>query len=202
MERVDACQRFSLDSEIFSSQCYSKAFTENLPLVKPLILSDNISESKHIRPIEEYCLNKTYAQYISSIGLAKSFDYSFRQLETIPGSPSTIISPDLLPNFPKSNDASRSSNYIRSGSLAKNSCEHISHHPRSRTSTISSNESHIHPLFRTDSLSHPEATPGTIVTAAPGAGLMIIDIACIPSLKNGKKDSLPGSGIDVPGKTK
>ncbi|KAI6517113.1 hypothetical protein MCOR05_011575, partial [Pyricularia oryzae] len=38
---------------------------------------------------------------------------------------------------------------------------------------VNANESHIHPLFRSDSPTPAIAKPGTIVTAAPNAGQLI-----------------------------
>jgi hypothetical protein len=40
----------------------------------------------------------------------------------------------------------------------------------SRSSTPAPDESHIHPLFRSDSPAPPEVTPGTTITASPQAG--------------------------------
>jgi hypothetical protein len=46
--------------------------------------------------------------------------------------------------------------------------------PASRPSSSSTNEAHIHPLFRTDSPTPPpNATPGTVVTASPIGGQII-----------------------------
>ncbi|KAH8815599.1 hypothetical protein F5884DRAFT_747136 [Xylogone sp. PMI_703] len=57
-------------------------------------------------------------------------------------------------------------------------------------------EAHIHPLFRSDSPTPPPAaTPGTIVTAAPGAGQLISDRQSIIPLNRMRSGSLPNRSL-------
>lgn len=126
-----------------------------------------------------------------------------RFLETIPASPTTSRSPspgcpldfpmDLEPP-PKMRRRSRSlmgdNNYgeIPGGSRATSRAT-------SPESPSAKHESHIHPLFRTDSLTPPpSATPGTNVNAAPGAGLLLSDRSSIRSLRL-RSGSLPTSPL-------
>ncbi|OIW33890.1 hypothetical protein CONLIGDRAFT_200632 [Coniochaeta ligniaria NRRL 30616] len=112
-----------------------------------------------------------------------------RFLETIPGSPTTSRSPspgtplDLEP--PRTQRRSRS--YSSIGSV------HSVHGQRpTLTEHQSVSESHIHPLFRSDSPTPPPAaTPGTVVTAAPNAGQVISDRQSIRTLNRMRSGSLP-----------
>lgn len=104
-----------------------------------------------------------------------------RFLETIPASPTTSRSPspgyplDLEP--PKRNRRSRSFSPVPRAQQERN----MSPQP-------SPGELHIHPLFRTDSPTPPpQATPGTIVIAAPNAGKVISE----KSLTRMRSGSLP-----------
>ncbi|KAI1393920.1 uncharacterized protein F4822DRAFT_29910 [Hypoxylon trugodes] len=104
-----------------------------------------------------------------------------RFLETIPASPTTSRSPspgcplDLVP--PKRNRRSRSYSPL----------PRAQQHERSLTPQSSPGESHIHPLFRSDSPAPPAATPGTMVIAAPNAGQTISE----KSLTRMRSGSLP-----------
>ncbi|KAB5558356.1 hypothetical protein GE09DRAFT_110268 [Coniochaeta sp. 2T2.1] len=114
-----------------------------------------------------------------------------RFLETIPASPTTSRSPspgtplDLEP--PKIKRRSRS--YSSLGSV------HSAHGQRpGLTEHQSVSESHIHPLFRSDSpIPPPAATPGTVVTAAPNAGQVISDRQSIRTLNRMRSGSLPNA---------
>ncbi|KAI5926410.1 hypothetical protein F4810DRAFT_707493 [Camillea tinctor] len=85
-------------------------------------------------------------------------------LETIPASPTTSRSPspgtpfDLEPPKP-----CRSRSYSPVAGVRE----------RSMSRQSSTDELHIHPLFRSDSPAPPAATPGTMVVAAPNAGQII-----------------------------
>ena len=118
-----------------------------------------------------------------------------RFLETIPASPTTSRSPS--PGFPLDLEPPKTRKRSRSYSPA-NSYRDL---PKSRTTSPveNSNEAHIHPLFRTDSPTPPPAaTPGTIVTAAPGAGQVISDRQSIRSVRSASRmrsGSLPSSPL-------
>ena len=116
-----------------------------------------------------------------------------RILETIPASPTTSRSPS--PGFPLDLQPPKPLKRSRSFSPA-NSYRDL---PRTRTSSPTesmNNEAHIHPLFRTDSPTPPPpATPGTVVTAAPGAGQVISDRASIRSIHRMRSGSLPSSPL-------
>lgn len=115
-----------------------------------------------------------------------------RFLETIPASPTTSRSPS--PGFPLDLEPPKTRQRSRSYSPA-NSYRDL---PRSRTTspTESTAEAHIHPLFRSDSPTPPPAaTPGTIVTAAPGAGQLISDRSSIRSISRMRSGSLPSSPL-------
>lgn len=63
---------------------------------------------------------------------------------------------------------------------------------QSRAESPTSSEAHIHPLFRTDSpTSPPAATPGTVVTAAPGAGSIINDRRVLHRMHSGSLSTSP-----------
>ncbi|KAJ9134240.1 hypothetical protein NKR19_g8714 [Coniochaeta hoffmannii] len=110
-----------------------------------------------------------------------------RFLETIPASPTTSRSPspgtplDLEP--PRTRRRSRSYSPAESGHSVQRS---------TFTEHQSVSESHIHPLFRSDSpIPPPAATPGTVVTAAPNAGQVISDRQSIRTLHRMRSGSLP-----------
>ncbi|CZR54765.1 uncharacterized protein PAC_04649 [Phialocephala subalpina] len=118
-----------------------------------------------------------------------------RFLETIPASPTGSRSPS--PGFPLDLEPPKQRKRSRSYSPA-NSYRDLPRTARSATSPTESvnAEAHIHPLFRTDSPTPPPAaTPGTIVTAAPGAGQVISDRHSIRSIHRMRSGSLPSSPI-------
>lgn len=116
-----------------------------------------------------------------------------RFLETIPASPTTSRSPS--PGTPLDLDLEppriqrRSRSYSSIGSV---------HSVQSQRPTLtehqSVSESHIHPLFRSDSPTPPPAaTPGTVVTAAPNGGQVLSDRQSIRSLNRMRSGSLPAA---------
>jgi hypothetical protein len=118
-----------------------------------------------------------------------------RFLETIPASPTTSRSPS--PGFPLDLEPPKTRKRSRSYSPA-NSYRDLPRTPRTAMTspTESTNEAHIHPLFRTDSPTPPPAaSPGTIVIAAPGAGQVISDRASIRSIHRMRSGSLPSSPL-------
>lgn len=116
-----------------------------------------------------------------------------RMLETIPASPTTSRSAspgcplDLEP--PKSRKRSRSYSPATSPRESPRATRN-----QSPTESVNS-EAHIHPLFRTDSPTPPAYSPGTIVTAAPGAGQVISDRQSIRSIHRMRSGSLPSSPL-------
>jgi len=115
-----------------------------------------------------------------------------RFLETIPASPTTSRSPS--PGFPLDLEPPRTRQRSRSYSPA-NSYRDLTK-LRMTSPTESTSEAHIHPLFRTDSPTPPPAaTPGTIVTAAPGAGQVISDRSSIRPISRMRSGSLPSSPL-------
>jgi hypothetical protein len=114
-----------------------------------------------------------------------------RFLETIPASPTTSRSPspgtplDLEPPPPRTRRRSRS---YSPGPPQPGPAQQ-----RGRlTQQPNHSESHIHPLFRSDSPTPPPtATPGTIVTAAPYGGQVLSDKASIRTLTRMRSGSLP-----------
>ncbi|KAF8850864.1 hypothetical protein BDZ45DRAFT_168112 [Acephala macrosclerotiorum] len=118
-----------------------------------------------------------------------------RFLETIPASPTGSRSPS--PGFPLDLEPPKQRKRSRSYSPA-NSYRDLPRTARTASSPTESvnAEAHIHPLFRTDSPTPPPAaTPGTIVTAAPGAGQVISDRHSIRSIHRMRSGSLPSSPI-------
>jgi hypothetical protein len=108
-----------------------------------------------------------------------------RFLETIPASPTGSRSPS--PGFPLDLEPPPRRRRSRSHSPATT----IIAKRRDSASSPTGSEAHIHPLFRTDSPTPPpSATPGTVVTAAPGAGQAIIDRQSVRRMRSG---SLPNS---------
>ncbi|KAL0931985.1 uncharacterized protein CTRU02_212938 [Colletotrichum truncatum] len=110
-----------------------------------------------------------------------------RFLETIPASPTTSRSPS--PGAPLDTDLEppraprRSRSYSPVGSLRR---------PEPAFSMESASESHIHPLFRSDSPDPPPmVTPGTIVTAAPDACRVISDRQSVRRMRSGSLPSGP-----------
>ncbi|KAL2017684.1 hypothetical protein VTK56DRAFT_1844 [Thermocarpiscus australiensis] len=114
-------------------------------------------------------------------------------LETIPATPATSRSPspgtplDIL-EPPRTRRRSRSYSPVSMGTIQAQRTAFTQH--------VSQSESHIHPLFRSDSPTPPPiATPGTVVTAAPNGGQIIISdkqsIRSIKSLRRMRSESLP-----------
>ncbi len=110
-----------------------------------------------------------------------------RFLETIPASPTTSRSPspgtplDLEP--PPSRRRSRSYSPAATRPMSQRS---------GFTQQPNASESHIHPLFRSDSPTPPPAvSAGTVVTASPNAGQVISDRQSIRSLSRMRSGSLP-----------
>ncbi|KAK3322317.1 hypothetical protein B0H66DRAFT_601782 [Apodospora peruviana] len=111
-----------------------------------------------------------------------------RFLETIPASPTTSRSPS--PGTPLDLEAPRTRRRSRSYSPA--SVNTIQAQRTAFTQQASQSESHIHPLFRSDSPTPPSIiTPGTVVTAAPNAGRVISDRHSVRSLARMRSGSLP-----------
>ncbi|RKF80513.1 hypothetical protein GcC1_035006 [Golovinomyces cichoracearum] len=111
---------------------------------------------------------------------------NYRSLETIPASPTENTGSNS--QLPSSNPTRKIEN-TRSFSPA-NSHPELKRYSRSSTPVDLTDESNIHPLFRADSSNPPpSATPGTVVTAAPGAGQVISDRASIRSLKSKRSGS-------------
>ncbi|EKD20003.1 uncharacterized protein L3040_002319 [Drepanopeziza brunnea f. sp. 'multigermtubi'] len=116
-----------------------------------------------------------------------------RLLETIPASPTNSRSGS--PVFPLDLEPPRTRPRSRSYSPA-NSCRDLSRTTRNQDTESMNSEAHIHPLFRTDSPAPPPAaTPGTMVTAAPGAGQVISDRQSIRSIQRIRSGSLPSSPV-------
>lgn len=110
-----------------------------------------------------------------------------RFLETIPASPTTSRSPspgtplDLEPPRTRRRSRSYSPGPSRLGPARAAFTQQTTH-----------SESHIHPLFRSDSPTPPPAaTPGTVVIAAPGGGQVLSDKASIRTLTRMRSGSLP-----------
>lgn len=111
-----------------------------------------------------------------------------RFLETIPASPTTSRSPS--PGTPLDLEPPRTRRRSRSYSPA--SLRTVKPPRPPFTLHTAASESHIHPLFRSDSPTPPPAvTPGTVVTAAPNAGQVISDRQSIRSLNRMRSGSLP-----------
>lgn len=115
-----------------------------------------------------------------------------RFLETIPASPTTSRSPS--PGTPLDLEPPRRQQQRRSRSFSPASARtQLPKLPqRAFTQHTSASESHIHPLFRSDSPDPPPlASPGTVVIAAPQAGKIISDRQSIRSLSRLRSGSLP-----------
>lgn len=107
-----------------------------------------------------------------------------RFLETIPASPTTSRSPS--PGYPLDLEPPKRNTRSRSYSPVPRAQQELSMSPQ----PSSPGELHIHPLFRTDSPTPPpQATPGTIVIAAPNAGQVISE----KSLTRMRSGSLPNT---------
>lgn len=112
-------------------------------------------------------------------------------LETIPASPATSRSPS--PGYPLDLEPPKQRKKGRKYSLPNN------HEPRPKTSPSkieNMGESHIHPLFRAASTEPPPSvTPGTVVTAAPGAGRVILHRSSLRPLQRKWSDDLLSSSL-------
>ena len=112
-----------------------------------------------------------------------------RLLETIPASPTTSRSPS--PGTPLDLEPPRYRRRSRSYSPTTTT---RAQSPRSAglTQHSTASESHIHPLFRSDSPTPPPAvSAGTVVTAAPNAGQVISDRQNVRTLTRMRSGSLP-----------
>lgn len=110
-------------------------------------------------------------------------------LETIPASPTTSRSPS--PGTTLDLEAPRPRRRSRSFSPASMRTP-LQPPQRAFTQQVSVSESHIHPLFRSDSPDPPPlVSPGTVVMAAPQAGQVISDRQCIRGLGRVRSGSLP-----------
>lgn len=110
-----------------------------------------------------------------------------RFLETIPASPTGSRSPS--PGFPLDLEPPPRRRRSRSHSPATTI---VDIRRRDTAPSPTSSEAHIHPLFRTDSPTPPPtATPGTIVTAAPGAGQVILDRQSLRCMRSSSLTSSP-----------
>lgn len=112
-------------------------------------------------------------------------------LETIPASPATSRSPS--PGYPLDLEPPKQRKRVRKYTLPSSQGDR----PKTSPSKIeSTGEAHIHPLFRAASSEPPPViTPGTIVTAAPGAGQVISSRSSIRSLNHKKSSSRPSSPV-------
>jgi hypothetical protein len=111
-------------------------------------------------------------------------------LETIPASPATSRS--ASPGYPLDLEPPKQRKKPRKYSSANA----LGQRPKTSPSKIeSTEEAHIHPLFRTASSEPPPiVTPGTMVTAAPGAGQVISDRSSLRSVQrkwSGSRSSSP-----------
>lgn len=116
---------------------------------------------------------------------------SLRYLETIPASP--IVSRSPSPGNPlDSEHISKNRTRSRSCSPKTRGTEPTGKSSPVPSTDSSTKEAHIHPLFRSDSpIPPPAATPGTVVTAAPGAGQVIPRRQSMASLNRKRSGSLP-----------
>jgi hypothetical protein len=112
-----------------------------------------------------------------------------RILETIPASPTTS-SRSQSPGYPL--DLPPPNTYAqRSQTQSPASFRMMTQSDRSRAANAAGSQSHIHPLFRSDSATPPpSATPTSIITAAPKAGQVLADLSVVRRRRSG---SLPMS---------
>ncbi|KAK4204373.1 hypothetical protein QBC40DRAFT_164638 [Triangularia verruculosa] len=118
-----------------------------------------------------------------------------RFLETIPASPTTSRSPSPGTPLDLLEPPSRARRRSRTLSPAPSRVSQAQRTAFTQHSTQS--ESHIHPLFRSDSPIPPPpiVTPGTVVVAAPNGGQTLSDrqsLRSIRSLQRMRSGSLPG----------
>lgn len=112
-----------------------------------------------------------------------------RFLETIPASPTASRSPS--PGTPFDLDPPRRARR-RSRSYSPAASSTRTTRSQGAASITQQTESHIHPLFRSDSPTPPAiTTPGTVVIAAPNAGQIISDRQSIRTLVRMRSGSLP-----------
>ncbi|KAK3990201.1 hypothetical protein QBC44DRAFT_72942 [Cladorrhinum sp. PSN332] len=115
-----------------------------------------------------------------------------RFLETIPASPTTSRSPSPGRTLDLLEPPQRAKRRSRSYSPAPRRVSQAQRAAFTQHSTQS--ESHIHPLFRSDSPSPPSiTTPGTVVVAAPLGGQVLSDRQSIKSLRRLRSGSLPNA---------
>ncbi|KAK4165377.1 hypothetical protein QBC43DRAFT_208541 [Cladorrhinum sp. PSN259] len=115
-----------------------------------------------------------------------------RFLETIPASPTTSRDPSPARTLDFLEPPARAKRRSRSYSPAPRRVSQAQRAAFTQHSTQS--ESHIHPLFRSDSPSLPSiTTPGTVVVAAPLGGQVLSDRASIRSLRRLRSGSLPNA---------
>ncbi|KAG9247220.1 hypothetical protein BJ878DRAFT_209238 [Calycina marina] len=191
---------FSMEHKSPSTTGRSRSYSDTMTSIRSSVKTSN-SRSKLISPKSKRTLSITSSHYEPSIIVEDSFDswdYSAAEsktsptapgfLETIPASPTTSRSNspgvplDLEPPRParsrsySPSDGRSTRPYSPSNSLRR---------PRNISPTEPSKEAHIHPLFRSDSPTPaPAATPGTVVTAAPGAGQLISGSASLRSVRS------------------
>ncbi|KAH7418548.1 hypothetical protein BKA64DRAFT_635666 [Cadophora sp. MPI-SDFR-AT-0126] len=179
-------------------------------VVRPISSKTKLISHNHRSPYRPQSIESTHRETIVSIedgfdswdtsavdaqsreAVASASPTPPRFLETIPASPTTSRS--ASPGFPLDLEPPKPRKRSRSYSPA-NSSRDLSKPTRTQSPTESvSSEAHIHPLFRTDSPTPPPAaTPGTMVTAAPGAGQVISDRQSIRSIHRMRSGSLPSS---------
>jgi hypothetical protein len=112
---------------------------------------------------------------------------SGRFLETIPASPtgSRSTSPGFPLDFQPPARTQRSRSHSPAVSLRETQ-------RRNSATCPDASEAHIHPLFRTDSPTPPPSIrAGTVVTAAPGAGQVILDRQSVQKMRSGSLRNSP-----------
>ncbi|POS88018.1 hypothetical protein EPUL_001246 [Erysiphe pulchra] len=179
-------QKNSIDapaSDRLSTYQFTRSHTPNLLLLdRNNIYHGGNKTSVDINP----------SQSVESLALPSTLKHSnsFKFLETIPASPTDPSGGEdfrsMLPQNPQ--PTTRRNGSTRSFSPA-NSYREPKRYSRSPTPVEINRESHIHPLFRTDSSDPPAVTPGTRLTAAPGAGKVISNRASLRSLRSKKSGS-------------
>ncbi|RKF53950.1 hypothetical protein OnM2_100002 [Erysiphe neolycopersici] len=171
-------------SDQLSTYQFTRSHTPNLLL---------LDRNNRFHESEKASVDINPSQSVESLALPSTLkpSTSFKFLETIPASPTDPSGGEdfrsMLPQNPQ--PLARRNESTRSFSPA-NSYREPKRYSRSPTPVEINRESHIHPLFRTDSSDPPSiVTPGTIVTAAPGAGKVISNRASLRSLRSKKSGS-------------